>query len=710
MIKLPEYQPRGQTAALPTPNVSARLSPDQIDGGMGNALGQIGQQFADIAIKERDAADTTAVLEADRKLSQWQVGALYGENGALNRKGKDTLGLPDETSKAFDSYYSEVAAGLTSDKQRMALSKLSADRRESLMRTLYQHSSSEMERHYDGEFKASIDTARSAAALAYGDSKKVDEELQRGAKIIAANAVRKGLGEEARAAAMRSWTSTVHTDVATRMLEQDPLKAQQYVQQNADKYEAQDLLSLYAKLDPAVTRIKGMQAGDAIFNGAPAAAPGGNVLFSAMINQESGGQQLGKNGAPLTSPKGAVGIAQLMPDTAKEAAKLAGLPWDEARYKTDAEYNQRLGAAYFGRLQRDFGGNPVLSVAAYNAGPGMVEDWVNGTNKTGKNPGGLKIGDPRKGEISSEEFARRIPFGETRNYVAKVMATAGGAGGDRSLSSMLAATDRIADPEQRRIAQAQVRQRFEQDKLVREERYMKDYTAAQDVAFSKPGGWRDIPPTVWAAIKPEDRARLVQGAPKASDPDTLLLLQNNPSLWQTGQIERYRPLLTESDYQKFFTDGNGPGAQDKIRDASIDLDMFNNALENAGLGDWLNNGKNLKAEDKQARMDLRAKFKLAIEAEQTNKKRALTLDEKNALLAQLIKPVKVRMVRSGTLFGLGDGEATPEERRAFQVKNPRNIIIPPDTRAKISADMKARGITPTNDRVLSAYLAMNEGQ
>ncbi len=708
MIKLPEYKQHERTAALPTPNVSARISPDQIDGGLGKALGQIGQQFADIAIKEKDTADTTAVLEADRKLSQWQVGAMYGENGALTRKGKDTLGLPDDTSKAFDSYYSEVAAGLTSDKQRMALGKLSADRKESMLRTLYQHSSSEMERHYDGEFKASIDTARSAAALAYGDPKKVDEELQRGAKIITANAVRKGLGEEARTAAMRNWTSTVHTDVATRMLEQDPLKAQQYVQQNADKYEAQDLLSLYAKLDPAVTRIKGMQAGDAIFSTAPAAAPGGNVLFSAMIQQESRGQQLGKDGAPLTSPKGAVGVAQLMPGTAQEAAKLAGLPWDETRYKTDAEYNQRLGAAYFGRLQRDFGGNPVLSVAAYNAGPGMVDDWVNGTNKTGKNPGGLKIGDPRKGEISSEEFARRIPFGETRNYVAKVMATAGGAGGDRSLSSMLAATDRIADPEQRQIAKAQVRQRFEQDKLAREERYQQSLTSAQDVAFSKPGGWRDIPPTVWAAIKPEDRTRLVQGAPKASDPDTMLLLQNNPTLWQSGQIERYRPLLSEADYRTFFNHGSGADAQQKIRAATIDSDQFNNALAQAGMNNLLTAKKG--SDDQKTLLELRTKFQQMIDAEQQDKKRALTLDEKNALLTQLIKPVKVRMVRSGTLFGLGDGEATPEELRAFQVKNPRNIIIPPDARAKISADMKARGITPTNDRVLSAYLAMNEEQ
>lgn len=67
--------------------------------------------------------------------------------------------------------------------------------------------------------------------------------------------------------------------------------------------------------------------------------------FSRMINVESGGNHFSANGQPLTSGKGAVGIAQVMPATAPEAARMAGLPFDENRYRNDPQYNLALGKA-----------------------------------------------------------------------------------------------------------------------------------------------------------------------------------------------------------------------------------------------------------------------------------------------------------------------------------------------------------------------------
>ena len=45
------------------------------------------------------------------------------------------------------------------------------------------------------------------------------------------------------------------------------------------------------------------------------------ALFARLTHQESRGNQFGRNGQPLTSPKGAVGIAQIMPETAPEAGE-----------------------------------------------------------------------------------------------------------------------------------------------------------------------------------------------------------------------------------------------------------------------------------------------------------------------------------------------------------------------------------------------------
>lgn len=148
-------------------------------------------------------------------------------------------------------------------------------------------------------------------------------------------------------------------------------------------------------------------------------------LFSAMIWQESGGNQYGKDGSPLVSPKGAVGVAQVMEDTGPEAARLAGVEWDRDKWLNDPRYNARLGQAYFGAQMKKYDNNPVLAVAAYNAGPGAVDSWIE------------RFGDPRTGAISNEQFAAAIPYDETRNYVAKVTSSAPAIPGTATMENLI---------------------------------------------------------------------------------------------------------------------------------------------------------------------------------------------------------------------------------------------------------------------------------
>ena len=170
-------------------------------------------------------------------------------------------------------------------------------------------------------------------------------------------------------------------------------------------------------------------------------APGtGKDTFKIMIGMDSRGKQFAKSGAPLTSPKGAIGIAQIMPATAPEAAKLAGLPYDITRLKNDEAYNYALGEAYFEKQLRDFGGDERKAAAAYNAGPGAVrraiakggpDGWINhvpretqnyvaqipgsggaapasgGSNAAPSGPVQILPGKPAKGDISPEKRKAR---------------------------------------------------------------------------------------------------------------------------------------------------------------------------------------------------------------------------------------------------------------------------------------------------------------
>ena len=69
------------------------------------------------------------------------------------------------------------------------------------------------------------------------------------------------------------------------------------------------------------------------------------------------------------SGAGAVGLMQIMPATGAWFCKLSRADL------FNATKNARCGAAYYAHLRARFRGNPVLAVAAYNAGPGAVEKW-----------------------------------------------------------------------------------------------------------------------------------------------------------------------------------------------------------------------------------------------------------------------------------------------------------------------------------------------
>ena len=143
------------------------------------------------------------------------------------------------------------------------------------------------------------------------------------------------------------------------------------------------------------------------------AADGGSRLFDrGVIWQESRGRQFDSNGNPLTSKAGAIGIAQVMPGTAPEAARLAGLPWDEKRYRTDPDYNASLGRAYFNKQLSTFG-DEGMALAAYNAGPGRVQSALRKASQDG-NPGA---------------WLSYLPA-ETRDYVPKIMGKVYGAGSE----------------------------------------------------------------------------------------------------------------------------------------------------------------------------------------------------------------------------------------------------------------------------------------
>ncbi len=205
-----------------------------------------------------------------------------------------------------------------------------------------------------------------------------------------------------------------------------------YAKQGSDVLRDAIRLYLNGEMDGAVLRnvimnsvSGGANSPQARGNYGPIGALSGatrDQVFAAMITQESNGNPAAR------SNKGAMGLGQIMPETAKEIAKEMGITFNQATYDKDPGLQLKMSRHYFDKLASKYNDNMVLTLAAYNSGPGAVDDFMNGTNLSKNsaggrtNPTGIRLGDPRKGQTTDVAFAENYQYGETRIYIGKIAA------------------------------------------------------------------------------------------------------------------------------------------------------------------------------------------------------------------------------------------------------------------------------------------------
>lgn len=144
-----------------------------------------------------------------------------------------------------------------------------------------------------------------------------------------------------------------------------------------------------------------------------------NTVAAAVMQVESGG----RNGLMSADPDGAgpagggaMGVMQVIPETAQRIAGQLGLPFDANRLRNDPAYNQQIGKAYLKELLDRYNGDTFLAVTAYHAGEGNVDGWLR------------SVGDPRSGGITREAWLAGVESrGNPRSaeYPRKVLAALG---------------------------------------------------------------------------------------------------------------------------------------------------------------------------------------------------------------------------------------------------------------------------------------------
>lgn len=103
------------------------------------------------------------------------------------------------------------------------------------------------------------------------------------------------------------------------------------------------------------------------------------------------------------SRAGALGLMQLIPSTGKMVAKTENLKLTSSCELFKVDNNIKLGSKYFKMMLKRYNNNYVLAIAAYNAGPRKIEEWL------------------PKDNMEADIWIETIPFRETRNYVQNVL-------------------------------------------------------------------------------------------------------------------------------------------------------------------------------------------------------------------------------------------------------------------------------------------------
>lgn len=123
-------------------------------------------------------------------------------------------------------------------------------------------------------------------------------------------------------------------------------------------------------------------------------------LVCAVIFTESGFRPQAKSGV------GALGLMQLMPATGLEEAELLQIEGVTEERLTEPALNIRLGCNYLRKLLDEIG-NESVAVAAYNAGPGRVRQWL------------------KEYGVKEDGSLLYIPYPETSKYVGRVQSAKG---------------------------------------------------------------------------------------------------------------------------------------------------------------------------------------------------------------------------------------------------------------------------------------------
>lgn len=706
-VATPQFVAGRMTAARANPALVAGVTPE-IAAMEGRQLANAGQALQGAA---GDAARIVLDIQAqanglmvDSALNQSKEVAMRlaydKEAGFTQLRGYDALNRPDgkplseEYVGKFDEATAKISETLKNDAQRLAYDQQRAQLRATLEAQTVQHETAQFREYNLSVQEGTIATEIDNIGLNYNNPEIAEQSLTRlkGAVFLQGQAL--GKSAEWIEAQQKNMTSKAHVTALGAALQDTNIGfADAYIKAHADEMTADDLLKYRGLINKEVDARVALTAAAEVMGivGPELAGQSDMSRMRAITRQsESGNRERDANGKLITSSAGAEGAMQVMPGTNRDP----GFGVVPARDDSDAE-RTRVGDDYLAAMLRRYGGDAAKAWAAYNAGPGRLDDALAKTKKEGGN------------------WLAAMPL-ETQKYVTKNIAQLGTGGGSRgkpTLEQAISALDRdprlAGSPSRMKIARDELEYRFKiAEDTVKTSR---DNAREQALLFIDQGGtYATMPPQIRAAIDPDDLDTVqnfaktkAKGAEIETDMNLYYLLKSDPKALGAANLVSLRDKLGDTEFKELVAQQaklSQAGGEQAFTQVQTDKQMIDMRLVEMGVDPTPDPNKKAQKDDVAKVGRIWSTYQQRLTAFEANKGAKATDTERGQLIDRMFVEVPVTQGLWGT--------AT---KPAALLETGDNVVVPPADRTLITAALQKAKRPVTEQAIVTAYLAKLKG-
>lgn len=399
-----EVSPSSQTSGYQTVNYSPNSFGAQVGralSGLGDTMGQAGRLIAEVD-SQKKAND--ALAQANAAKDELRPILFDHEYGVFAQNGGNAMGSGATVDAALNNIREKHLKNIDDPETRTAFERLWLKESEATKDSVARHEMTQLGNYGVQTAKATLIGSMNDAYNSYNDDNVIQKAISDSITAIRVNQA--GLPKEALEAAEAEARSQIHLAVISRWANEDPYKAADYYKQHKDELEGKDHITATQFISAVQSNQKAQENVSRITS----AGGGAHWLWNAMTFAES------SNNPSAESPKGASGLYQVMPDTAREVATslgistLDGLTDDQvkAELKSNTGLNTQLGRTYMNTQLRKYGGDIEAALVAYNAGPRAADAFLK--HNAGNTPGNRDYNVPGWPGVKneSESYVQKI--------------------------------------------------------------------------------------------------------------------------------------------------------------------------------------------------------------------------------------------------------------------------------------------------------------